>query len=441
MEVKLEKKDANLATIKVETEAGRAKDEYKKVARRLGQHINIPGFRKGKAPIKMIEAQVGESNIKAETLNMYFLSELLYEAFNKEKLDVVFIPSIDKVEFDDPQAPVKIEATIELFPEVELGDYKSIDVKVDVPKFEEKEYVKDTLDKIAGQFATYEETDTAIEMKDEVVFDFAGTVLETKESLPELKADNYQIIIEPGRFVGDFLEQMVGLKVGDEKDVTVTFPEDYAFDKVKGKEVCFKVKVHKISRAKLPEMDDELAKKVGSDTLEDLKKRIVDEMNKINDNNQKSIAGEEVVKQLIEKSKFEITDAMIDRELDSSLDKVKKQYGMNDEQFEEFKKNQDLAKEKEAAKERVERSIVITAVIKKEDIKAEEAEVTEKMNEILMQLGPQANNIDLNQFSNNISMEVTTNKVVEFLIDNAKVNYNFITEEEAKKKDKEKAAK
>ena len=421
MKVTVKSKKDNISNITVKTEAGRGKEPYKKTARQFANHVNVPGFRKGKAPIKIIEDRVGKETIIAETMDK-LLSELLFEAFEKEGLDVISIPSVDKVDFKDPEDAIHIEATIELVPEVKLGKYKGLKVSVNVPKFEEKEYMEQTLEKITSQFATYEESDKAIEMKDEVTFDFEAKNKETGESVESLKAEGFQTILEPSKFIGDFTNHLVGMKTGDEKEFDFTLPDEYHDEKLKGKEVVFKVKVGKVAKANIPVIDDELAKKVQAKDLEDLKSKITEEMKRIQEMNEKTASADALIDELVKGAELTVPDSMIQRELDAMLAQFKQNIEKTGQDFEDIKKGMNLDSEKDAARERITKSLVLSRVIKEEKL-----DITDKdLKEAALQI-PNAEHMLKNpQFLSNLKLDLLTEKAVDLIREEAKIDYKYV---------------
>jgi trigger factor len=427
MEITLSDRDKNnMVHISIETEAGRAKEEYKKTLRKFSQDLDIPGFRKGKAPVAVIEARVGTDVLRNETMNFYFLSELLFEAFQKENLEVAFIPKIEKVIFDDPEGKVFLEAEVELFPEVKLGDYKKLQAKVEIPKFSLEESIEQTLQKIAGQFTVFEEGsgDTAIEKGDEVVFDFDGEVKGddgTWTPRPGMKAENYQSIIEPGRFIENFLEQMIGMKTGDEKLIDVKFPEGYFAAELSGKDARFKIKVHKISRAKTPNIDDELAKKVNLPSAEELRAKVKEQLNKIQERNKESAAGDTLLDKLIEVSEVEIPQAMINREIEQRLQSIREEYGLKEEQIESLRTDFNADTEMSNTRKKLQKSLLITAIVRTEKLEIAGEELNKAFEEFFTE--HEMNNIDEKKLKNKLTLDLLTNKVVRLLMDAADIEY------------------
>ena len=437
MKINVKNEDNNTAIITVETEAGRAKEAYKATVKKFADQIDLPGFRKGKAPISAIENKVGKETLKAETLNMYFISELLYEAFREEKLEVIFIQGIQGVEFEDPDGVVKIEAKIELAPEVKLGDFGKIKVEVEVPEFDKEQNLKDTLARVAGQFANFETVEDAIQLKDEIVFDFDGSVFkgeageeedESKwEAQAGMQANDYQIIVEPGRFIENFLEQMVGMKAGEEKTLDVTFPEAYHAEDLAGKPAKFKVKVHKVSRPNAPEIDDELAKKTGNEDLESMKTAIIAEMEKYNEHHRKDAAAEAVLSQLADDSEVEVTDGMVEREIDGAISRMAQQHNWAEQQIKEFKDSIDMDKEKETARVRLAKGFIISKIIKDNNLEVTQEEINEEVQKMMQNPNYNMDQIsDVNQLKQNLNQEILSVKALDLITEAADVSFKEI---------------
>ncbi len=430
MQVTITNKDENnIVTLSLETEPGRAKDAYSKTLKRLGNNLTIKGFRKGKAPTKVVETHFGVEQIKAETISNEFLSELLDEAFKLKDLNVVHIPNIEKVEFDDPEASVKIEAKIELFPEVTLADYKKLKLKVDVPKLNIEEQCKSTLDRLLLQHSKYEESNSAIELGDEIVFDFDGSYKKddgSYEPKPGMKAEGFQTIVEPGRFIDNFLEQTVGMKAGDAKDIDVKFPEAYHDIDLAGRDARFHVKIHKVSKPKKPELNDEFAKLLNIDSFAELQKRIKDEITQINEQTRKGIVSEAIVTEIHSQSPVKLSEAMVTRELENDLATLQYRNHWNDEQIKEYINNMDRAQELERAKNKLEKSVIITSIIKKESLQVGEEEIRAELGKLNLPPDFDMSKLDMGALINRMNLDLLTQKAIDLLISNADIEYNEV---------------
>jgi|GEM_PF-3131500 len=429
MQITVTKEDKNISTIEIETAPGRALKAYEQTLRQLSKNLNLPGFRKGKIPTKMVESHYGEDYIKSQTVNLNFISELLFEAFTEKKLEVLFVPNIENVEFNDPNGTVKVKAKIELFPEVKLGKYKGKEVEVEIHEFDEKQYTAETLERLQKQFANYAETTDAVAMGDEIIFDFTGEVNKgTKkkpewEAKPEMAASQYQTVVETGRFIPNFLEQIVGMKANDEKDIEVKFPDDYHAADIAGKDAKFKIKVHQVLRASLPEANDELASRVGFTNLDELKAKIVEEMTKVQDQNKKTASAEAVLNLVSELSDIEINEQMIEREIQSGLERIQQNNRWSQEQLSEFKESLNLENERKSAEKNLRRSFIISTVIKNGEFEVTDAEIDAALQEALSNPYNNFQNLDLPKVKGNIRSQLISDKAIQSLVDACKLKF------------------
>jgi trigger factor len=428
IKVKVGTKDENnIVEVSFETEPGRAKESYERTLKRLGSKVVIKGFRKGKAPTKVIEEHVGPEYVRAETLDNRFISELFDEVFKQEELNVVHITNIEKVDFEKPDDAIKVRAKVELYPEVKLPDLSKIKLTVDVPDISLEEQVNETLEKLAHNFADFKELDAseAIKMKDEVEFDFDGEYQNPQgEWIPKpgMRAENYQIIIESGRFIENFLEQMVGMKAGEEKTLDVAFPEHYHDEDLKGRPARFKVKVHKIKRPDTPKIDDELAKKTNHESLADLKNKINEEISKQKDQVENNLVNEAILKELIEKTEFQIAPAMVQRELDHDLANLKKQRKMSDEDFKNFVATIDRSHEEKTAEEKLKRGIIITTVIREQKFEASTEDIQNELAKYNFPPDYDMSQMNMPAVVNQLNLDVLSNKAMKYIREQAKID-------------------
>lgn len=427
MEVTIGTKDENnIVTLSFETAPGRAKEAYSKTIRRLGQNLNIKGFRKGKVPVKMIEQHFGSDQIRMETINNEFLSELLNEAFKEKDLNVVHIPNIENVKFDDPEGTIFIEAKVELFPEVKLADYKNFKLKVKVPKYDQEKDFKDTLDNLKLRHSTFKESDTAVEIGDEIVFDFDGSYQKEDgswEPKPGMKAEAYQTIVEPGRFIDNFLEQCTGMKTGDEKEIEVKFPEHYHDEDLAGKMARFKIKINKVSKAEKPELNDDFAKLFAIDTAEELTKRINEELEGNNKQIRHGLVSEAILDELHKESRVELSESMVSRELENDLATLQYQKNWSDEEIKAYMEKMDRDAEMAKTKNKLEKSVLITTIIKNADLQNTEEEIRLELTKLKLPPDLDPSKIDYPNLINRINLDLLTNKAIQLLIDNAKIEY------------------
>ena len=454
MKVELGEKDSDcVASLVVETEPGAAADAYKKAAREIAKQVNIPGFRKGKAPTGMVAEYVGKDYIKSKALSNEFIIDIITAAVKQEKIEFLNIVGLERIDFEDVDSPVNLEAKLELYPDVKLGDYKNLEYKVEIPKQDFDKALEKELENILKQFSSFEEAAEGAEiaMGDELVLDFAGEVNLGTEEEPEweardaMKAENYQVMVEKGRFIDNFLEQTVGMKVGDAKDIFVSFPEQYHAEDLAGKPAKFAIKINKISKSTTPELDDELAKKVPNpkaDSVEDLKTKLTEALKESYDKNKTVATEEAMLDKLREISDLEIPEAMVDREYSNNMERMRQVYGLAPEQFQQLMGNVDQSGEKDLIRKRLENTFILSAIIAEEKFEITDAELTETWEKYAEEYGYKAKNQDQkDKFKPDLENRINQEKVKELINSNAKVETVEVDpEEETTSDDSEKEA-
>ena len=437
MQITISERDQeNKITLSFQTEKGKAKEAYSRTLKRLSKDLTIKGFRKGKVPTKIAEQHFGPEYIKAETLDNKFLSDLFEEVFQAKGLKVLHITTVQKVEFNDPEDSISIEAVVELFPEVALPDYTQWSVDVKIPKNDPEEQLQKTLDKILSESSSFQESSEAIEMGDEVVFDFDGKFQKEDgswEAKPGMKSESYQIIIESGRFIENFLEQMVGMKTGEEKELDVSFPEGYHDAELSGRPAKFLVKIHKVSKPVKQALDDSFAQRLGYESAEMIKSKIKEEIERINTTNTRAQAGEVIINKLIDEVQMNISQSMIDREFESELKTLQRSNHWSDEQTEEFKSSLDMDSELKAAEKKIRRSVILTTLINDLKLEASEEEIQQAFQRLNLPPNFEIPKANLSAVVGRLNLEVVTQKAVDHLIDSVKVNYQEMPLEEYEK--------
>lgn len=301
--------DLTIEITKAEFEA--AKD---KAFKKTGKNITVPGFRKGKAPRKMIEKLYGEGVFFEEAFNIIY-PDAMEMAVEKSGIKPVGRADVD---LGDPaeEGGLTIIAKVPVEPEVELGEYKGIEVEKETVKVLQAD-VKAELNRMAQRNARTETVERKAKKNDTVDIDFEGFV----DGVPFEggKAEHHELTLGSGAFIPGFEDQLIGCKAGDEKDVVVTFPEEYHAKELAGKEATFKCKVHKVEETILPEIDDEFAKDVSDtcETLDDLKKEITERLKAERQEAADNAFEEKVLDAVIDGMKADIPAAMIDAQVDT----------------------------------------------------------------------------------------------------------------------------
>ena len=310
--------DKNIATIDMTIDANTAKETYERTLKAYGANVNIAGFRKGKAPNHIVEKYVGEERIKAEVIDRLFPSEF-QKAVDENKLNIAFRPEIEHIDFTIGQE-LKLKAKVELKPEVKLGAYKDVEVEYKEVKTEDGALEKE-LEQTRRRFSTLEKVDRLATDKDTVVFDFEGFVGDEKIEHGEGK--NYSLDLANSNFIPGFAEGLIGHGADEEFTIDVTFPEEYHEEKLKGAKAQFKIKMHEVKERKMPELDDELAKKAGKDTLELLKEDIKNYLETVTKNQNDRLKSDAIFEKISSTTEIQIQDSMLDREYQAIMDEAR----------------------------------------------------------------------------------------------------------------------
>jgi trigger factor len=391
MKANVEKIETNVIKLEIRVEAEKFDAALTKAYNKNKSKYNIPGFRKGKVPMAMVKKFYGVEAFYDDAVN-FAIEESYPAVLNEENITPVDYPQIDVVELGEGKELV-YTATVTTYPEVELGEYKGLDISK--PKYE----VEDG--EVDKQIKEMQEKNARVEVKNEgtvakgdiAVIDFKGYIDGTPFEGGE--GADYSLEIGSSTFIDNFEEQLIGLAVGDKKEINVTFPEAYGKEELNGKPAMFEVEIKQIKVKELPELDDEFAKDVSAvDTFEELKENLKKTLEKNNDEKSEREFEEAVITAIIENSKMDIPTVMVDKEIDSMLKDLegRLQYqGLNLEQYMEFtgntvEKMRDFMKEN--AERKVKADLVLEAVAKAEDIKVSEEELNARALELGKIYGP-----------------------------------------------------
>ncbi|MGE0201636.1 MAG: trigger factor [Candidatus Melainabacteria bacterium] len=425
MKVDVQKKDDQTAEIKLEISPEQAGQEYNKAWRRLGQRLNIPGFRRGKAPRNIVEKTVGVERIKQEAMDR-LLPHAFADAISEHQLDVVAPPQISGVKFD-LNAGINVQASVELRPEAELCSFDG--VKVDVPEYKLPEDAeKSELDNIVTRFSTLEPViDRPAEANDIVNIDFSG--YNKGEAIRGGAARNYRLDLAENNFIEGFADQIVGHKLGEDFSIQVTFPEDYHDKSLSGKPVDFQIKINEINRKVTPEINDDLAKKCGPyEDLNALKAEIAKVLENAVEQENTFRKQKAVVDYVLDNSKVEIPESMINREAKLLVEEVKQRLkgeGVSWDQFVESQgKDNVFDNLREEATKRIKTSLVFGSIAKKEGIAVTDQEFTQQVQEMARSRGVDEKNI-MRHLANNfeaaqaLSDQILSQKIIDFLLGKA----------------------
>lgn len=427
MNCKLEKtENANEVKFEITVEAAKFEDAMKKVYFKSAKYFNIPGFRKGKAPMQIVEKYYGPEIFYEDAFNEV-AQEALEEAVEENKLDVVSRPEVDVKQMEKGKDLI-FTVVMQTKPEAEVSKYKGIEIKkVEYNVTDEDiEHELHHMQEHNSRLISVE--DRAVESGDTTTIDFEGSV----DGVPfeDGKAENYDLEIGSNTFIPGFEDQIIGMKIDEEKDVKVKFPEEYFSKELAGKDAVFKVKLHEIKKKELPELDDEFAKDVSEfDTLKELKADIKAKKEKQNEEKAKYETQDAVIKALCEKTKVEIPSGMVEMEVENMLKDFEQRLayqGLNLEQYFKMmgKTEEEVKKEYEPqAIEGIKSRLALEAVIKAEKIEATDKEVEDKMKEMAKNYGKENDEEFLKNenVKNYIKQGLESEKAIDFLVKNAKI--------------------
>ena len=427
MNCKVEKtKNANEVKLEITVEASKFDEAIKRVYFKSAKYFNIPGFRKGKAPIQIVEKYYGKEIFYEDAFNDS-ANEALEEAVKENNLEIVSRPEVEIKQMEKGKDLI-FTATMQTKPEAELGKYKGVEIKKIEYKVTDEDIEHELSHMQEHNSRLISIDDRPVKKGDITTIDFEGFV--DGKAFEGGKAEGHELEIGSNTFIPGFEDQIIGMKIDEEKDIQVKFPEEYFSKELAGKDATFKVKLHEIKKKELPELDDEFAKDVSEfDTLDELKKSIKEKQEKQNEERAKYETEDAVIKAVCDNMKVEIPSGMINMEIDNMLKELEQRLsyqGLNLEQYLQFmgKTEEDLRKEYEPqAIEGIKSRLALEAVIKAEKIEPDEAEITEKMKEMAKNYGKENDEEFLKNenVANYIKEGLKSEKALEFLVKNAKI--------------------
>ena len=426
MSMKVEKTDkANEIKLSFVIEAQKFDEAIQKAYTKNAKYFTIPGFRKGKAPYKIVERQYGAQIFYEDAFNEV-VPEIYEKELNENKIEAVSRPDIDITQMEKGKDLI-FTAIVQTKPEVTLGKYKGIELKKIeyTVKDEDIEHELGHMQERNARLVNVE--DRPVEKDDTVVIDFEGFV--DGVAFEGGKAEEHELVIGSNTFIPGFEDQIIGMKIDEEKEINVTFPEEYFSKDLAGKEAMFKVKLHEIKKKELPALDDEFAKDVSEfDTLEELKKSIKEKLEEQNASRAKYETEDAAIKAVCDDVKIEIPSGMVETETDNMIRDIEQRLmyqGLNLTQYLQMmqKTEADMRKEfEEQATQTVKTKLVLEAIIKAEKIEASEDEIKEKAEEMAKNYGRDAEEMLKNDaLKVYIGDTLKTEKAVDFIVKNAKI--------------------
>lgn len=396
MSVKVENLEHNMAKLTIEVSAEELEKALDYSYNRQKNQISVPGFRKGKVPRAMVEKMYGPSVFYEDAANK-LMQDTYPAAIDESGLDIVSRPTIDVVQIEKGQTFI-YTAEVAVRPEVTLGKYMGVTVtKIDTTVSDEE--LDAALEEERNKNArTVDVTDRAAQMGDTAVIDFEG--FQDGVAFDGGKGENHPLELGSHSFIDTFEDQIVGHNVGDEFDVNVTFPEQYQSADLAGKPATFKVKVNEIKAKELPELDDEFASEVSEfETLAEFKADLKTRLENNKKNSAKKDQEDEALKKIIDKSKMDIPEAMIDTQCDNMMDEFAQrlaQSGLSLEQYMQFSgmtMEQFKEQVKPEAITRIQSTLVLEQIAKEENIEVTEEDIDAELARMAAMYGMEVDKI------------------------------------------------
>jgi len=428
MEHTVEKLSSNKVKISFKAPAADFDKAIEKAYLKLRGQIAVPGFRKGKAPRKLIEKMYGAGIFYEDALDVLF-PEAYMAAVKENELNPVAAPELTGIQTMEAGKDLEFSCEVYVMPEVKLGEYKGVEVTKKVRKVTEED-VNNRIESERKRVArTVEVTDRALENGDNAELDYSGSVDGVK--FEGGTAEHQHLVIGSGSFIPGFEEQMVGMTIGEERDLNVKFPEEYHAENLKGKDAVFHVKLHAITREELPEIDDEFAAEVSDfDTLAEYRADVEKKLQEAAAAQADEATRQSLVETVIANAEVDIPDPMVEDKLNEMMQEMgwrMQQQGFSMEMYLKML-GQTEAQMRDMyrveAKNNVKSELVLDEIVKAEAIEADDADVDKllesyasAMNQTLDQLKESFNADQLDYFKHRA--QVT--KALDMLWDNAKI--------------------
>lgn len=430
MDARLEKIEKSEAFFEIEVDAATVEDGLEQAYRKVVKQVNVPGFRKGRVPRELLEANFGKEILYEDALE--FIVPAAYEkAIDDLKIDVMAQPEFDLGDIQSGE-PLRIKVKVAVKPEVELGKLEGLEISIPTVEVTEADVDRRLEDMRSHYARLVEKVEAPSELGDSVTIDFAGSI----DGVPFEggTGEDYQLELGSNTFIPGFEEQLVGLKAGETKDVEVTFPESYHAEDLAGKDAVFKTTISKIESKELRPLDDDFAQEVSNfDTIEELRNDVRDNLIKVNENQVNGLKKKEVVAKALEQCRIDVAPAVVENQFQNMLNQFEQRLnsqGIGLEQYFQMTSSnlndfrQDMLPE---AEHNIKTNFMLEKIIEEKGIEITDEEVDKQIQEIAAQMG-----VDFDQAKQNlegvidkVSYNLKMDKAVQYLVDNA-----LITEKE-----------
>lgn len=428
MKATAQKIEKNLVQLDVEVPAERFSLALEQAYRKLVKKVNIPGFRKGKAPRFIFERYFGKETLYNEALDT-LLADAYFQAVMETEIEPIDRPEVELVQAEEGQ-PLVFKATVQVKPEVELGQYTELEVSKPEVKVTDEDVEKE-LAQLQQRYAKIQTVeDGTVEKGDVAVIDFEGFIDE--EAFAGGKGEEYPLEIGSGTFIPGFEEQLIGARVGETRDVKVTFPQEYHAENLAGKDAVFKVTVKTIRRKELLPLDDEFARDVSEfNSLEELKADIRNRLLETAEKNAETAVRSQVVEKAVANASVDIPEVMIETRLENMVKDMSERLQRQGLTMDDYLMytgstlEQVKADLRPEAEKSVRTDLVLEAIARKEEIDATEEEVTAELEKLAKSYKQSVEELrtaferygSLDALKNSIAFE----KTIKFLVEKAKI--------------------
>ncbi|CAC8162064.1 trigger factor [Staphylococcus aureus W82303] len=420
-----EKKEGNEGLLTVTVPAEKVNKALDQAFKKVVKQINVPGFRKGKVPRPIFEQRFGVEALYQDAIDI-LLPDAYGEAIDETDIKPVAQPEVSVTQIEKGKDFI-FEATVTVEPEVKLGDYKGLEIEKQETELSDDE-LQEAIDHSLGHLAEMVvKEDGVVENGDTVNIDFSGSV--DGEEFEGGQAEGYDLEIGSGSFIPGFEEQLEGMKVDEEKDVVVTFPEEYHAEELAGKEATFKTKVNEIKFKEVPELTDEIANELDAEanTVDEYKENLHKRLAEQKATDAENVEKEEAITKATDNTTIDIPEAMVNTELDRMVSEFAQriqQQGLDLQTYFQISgqdETQLREQMKDDAEQRVKTNLTLTAIAEAEKIEATDEDIDKELEKMSKQFNISVEDIK-NTLGNTdiIKNDVRIQKVIDLLRDNAK---------------------
>lgn len=433
MKVTIEQKETCIVDLHIELPPERFHTEWKEVGSEYRRLANLPGFRKGKAPLAIVEKKYGQDIEQEVTRKL--LDAAVREAISEQKLAPVQSPNVREIKLEGDRS-LRFTATVVTRPAVNLPDYKGLEVTVEKPVVEEKQ-VEEFLDGLRGDLADFKTVEgRSLEMGDYAVLDYEGSIegKSLAETYPDLQPTysgrkNFWIKLEEDRPIPGLAAGITGMNPGETRDVTVSFPTEFGEEKLRGYKVTYKVTLHEVKERVLPPLDDAFAEKLSpGSTLEKIRETVRERLKANAEDNFSRAVRAEVVKQLLEKVAVETPSTMVQQESTAILKEIIRENQQRGVSEEEIRSHQEelLGAAKQSAGEKVKLNFILGEIVSKEGIRVSREELAWRITNMAerYQMTPQKllKELQKHRAIAGIEEEIALGKALDTVVSHARVN-------------------